>query len=107
MYTIRVTQDDIYSGKRGCGKRCAVARAVKREFSKKGLCPYVESDGSIFLYKESNKINNSFKNPHDYYLDILDDGELADVQSFIYNFDEVIEVKPMQFKVELIEEVNK
>ena len=104
MYTIRVTQHDIYSGKRNCGKRCAIARAVKREFSKKGLYPYVESDGSIFLYKESNDLVHT-DSGYQYYLDILDDGELADVQNFIYNFDKVIEVKPMQFRVELIEEV--
>tara|TARA_R110000824_G_scaffold28046_2_gene94589 strand:+ start:1133 stop:1456 length:324 start_codon:yes stop_codon:yes gene_type:complete len=107
MNTIKVTQEDIWSGKRGCGRSCAVARAVRREFNKMGLSPYVESDGSIFLYKESNKINTSFKNPHDYYLEILDDGELADVQSFIYNFDEASITKPIQFRVELVEEINK
>ena len=100
MKTIHVTQEDIWNGKRGCGKECAVARAVKREFIKMKLYPYVESDGSICLYKESNKINNS---PHDYHLDIVDEGELADVQNFIYNFDEASIVRPMQFSVKLKE----
>ena len=51
---IQVTQEDIWNGKRGCGRKCAVALAVRRELLKQGmdLHPYIESCGAIWLYNE-------------------------------------------------------
>tara|TARA_R110002020_G_scaffold138354_1_gene308256 strand:+ start:1320 stop:1637 length:318 start_codon:yes stop_codon:yes gene_type:complete len=95
---IQVTQEDIWNGKRGCGRKCAVALAVRRGLieQKKDLHPYIESDGSIDLYHNWRDAMPSTK-PCDYILEIQDDGELADVQAFIYDFDEASTTHPINF----------
>ena len=105
---IKVTQDDIYNGKRGCGRKCAVALAVRRELieQKKDLHPYIESDGSIVLYYNWRDAMPSTR-PYDYKLEIQDEGELADVENFIYRFDEASIVNPIEFNAKLIESYYK
>ena len=100
---IKVTKDDIYNGKRGCGRKCAISLAVRRKLieQKKDLYPYIESDGSIALYYNWRH-TISLNKPSDYKLVIKDDGEFADVQNFIYNFDEAAIVDPIEFNAELV-----
>ena len=98
---IQVTQEDIWNGKRGCGRKCAVALAVRRELlkQKKDLYPYVESCGAIWLY-----YNYSPTKDHDFALEITEDGEEADVQAFIYDFDKASTTQPINFNATI--EVN-
>ena len=96
---IQVTQEDIWNGKRGCGRKCAVALAVRRELLKQGmdLHPYIESCGAIWLYNDYPLVVFCPTKDHDFVLEITEDGGLADVQAFIYDFDEASTTHPINF----------
>ena len=70
---IDVTQDDIKNGVQGDCEKCAIARALKREYKTNNVKVWVEGGDPVL------QVNN-----HDLYMNSFME---SDVLDFIFNFD--------------------